>query len=60
MFLCGLESKNKKAFSFLESQLLKYEEIHQAFPDLLPTLRAGKLMKKLESKDNIKMKSVKI
>jgi len=44
MFLCGLESKNKKAFSFLESQLLKYEEIHQAFPDLLPTLRAGKLM----------------
>lgn len=59
MFECGLQSDNKKAFNTLESQLLKYTDILEVFPDLLPTLRAEKLSKKLESK-GIKAKPVKI
>lgn len=59
MFGCGLYSENKKAFNILESQLLKYTDILEVFPDLLPTLRAEKLSKKLEIK-GIKTKTVKI
>lgn len=59
MFECGLHSNNKKAFNTLESQLLKYNDILEVFPDLLPTLRAEKLSKKLETK-GIKAKTIKI
>jgi hypothetical protein len=59
MFECGLHSDNKKAFNILENQLLKYNDIIELFPDLLPTLRAGKLLKKLENKE-IKTKPLKI
>lgn len=59
MFQCGLYSENKKAFNTLESQLLKYTDILEVFPELLPMLRAEKLAKKLEVK-GIKSKTVKI
>lgn len=64
MFECGLHSDNKKALNTLESQLLKYTSIFELFPELLPTLRAGQLNKKLENEviknNTIKKKVVKI
>lgn len=59
MFQCGLHSDNKKAFNILESQLLKYTNITDTFNDLIPTLRAEKLAKKLEVK-GITVKKLKI
>ena len=59
MFQCGLHSDNKKAFNILENQLLKYTNITDTFKDLIPTLRAEKLAKKLEIK-GIKAKKFKI
>lgn len=59
MFKCGLHTDNKKAFNILESQLLNYSNVIDTFPDLLPTLRAEKLSKKLEVK-GIKIKKIKI
>lgn len=59
MFQCGLQTDNKKAYNILESQLLNYDNIIEVCPDLLPTLRAEKLSKKLITK-GIKTKTIKI
>lgn len=59
MFQCGLHTDNKKAFNILESQLLKYHDILETFPELLALLRAEKLSRKLEVK-GIKTKTIKI